>query len=478
MGSDCYLVLVGRDNPDSWDPLDFDKSNNIVLGRLAYLTPIEADASGALTSNLLSRFVVSDDKMSLEFEIKQNLKFEDGSLVTIEDLRLSILRMAMKRPNFPILEDIVGLTDWSKLKSPLLTSPAGIKIGGHNLRIEFKVPQRNPLFRFTLELFAVIPEKCINKINGELICKRPPESGLYRFLTDSSLSKESRKIHFKKRDLGTPDSRPENIILTYEKDESRIKDLMKGKNRVVIATSGILTSPDNQLLKLSGSHVQLTARSWFAILRFNKDSKIFETNSDRNVFVATFLYFLKLGSKNSYFIPERSIFTEIMPGFIPTEFELPAIAKSKTARKIVFNYSAIEDKNFLGAFEKTCQRLNFQCILQADKSISPDLSLNRTGFWAMDPVGDLKMLFTPDLHEVLRPQWENKELLNLINDTYRANSPEELSQKAKSVNLYFRRDSLFNPVAHFQFIYISNWVPEKPVAAQAISLPYPWHLFE
>ena len=45
--------------------------------------------------------------------------YSDGTEVTIRDVALSVKRMLLHRPNFPVLRYIVGKQDWIMLKEPL-----------------------------------------------------------------------------------------------------------------------------------------------------------------------------------------------------------------------------------------------------------------------------------------------------------------------------------------------------------------------
>lgn len=471
-----FLVLVGRDNPDSWDPLDFDKSNNIVLGRLTYSTPIEVNFDGSLTSSVLSSFEISDDQKEVSFTLKENLFFEDGTLIKIEDIKLAILRMALVRPKFPVISDILGIEQWAQEGQPLITQPYGLQIIRNTLKIRFSRAQRNPLFRFSLELFSIIPSTCIDKKSNKLTCERPPGSGRYTFVNDSREVDGTRAIRFQLRQKSIDQNFPEEINLVYKKNHDSILNLMNSDSKVVVSTSGILISKKDPLANHAKAHIQLTARSWFSVLRFNKKSRVFSDLKTRKEFADTFSHYLDMYSSDAFFIPERSIFTEIMPGY--SKFVLnPPPRRKFHSEKIKFNSSVAGDENFKKAFEGTCDHLGYECYDVGSSSNLKDISINRTGFWAMDPLGDLKMLFTPHLHEILRDQWEDSHLIELVEAAYTSVSKEDQDKNSRLVNEYLFQESFFNTMAHYQQIYISNWKPERPAASQALTMPYPWHLF-
>lgn len=110
-----YVITeTGRAN--SYDPLNADKTQNLPVMRMMYLTPLEVDSNNSLTSTILSSFLYDSETNEIVFIVKENLFFQDGTRILPTDIEMSIKRMAYFRPDFPIIRDIVGVHDWSKQK--------------------------------------------------------------------------------------------------------------------------------------------------------------------------------------------------------------------------------------------------------------------------------------------------------------------------------------------------------------------------
>ena len=80
--------------------------------------------------------------------------------------------MARNRPTFPVIRYIKGIEEWSKSPDAYNLELPGLKKSQNEILIEFSESTSNPLFRFCLELFSIIPEKCIDKVTDKLICEK------------------------------------------------------------------------------------------------------------------------------------------------------------------------------------------------------------------------------------------------------------------------------------------------------------------
>lgn len=95
-----------------------------------------------------------------------------------------------------------------------------------------------------------------------------------------------------------------------------------------------------------------------------------------------------------------------------------------------------------------------------------------SGFWALDPGGDVQMLFTPDLHKPLQHLSGDAQLQQLIRNL-NAN-PESF----RELNRFVYADARLNIYTHVRRFFASknkNLLGEVPFA---ITSPAPWQVFE
>ena len=153
-------IITETDQPTSLDPLDGDQTQNLPVVRMIYSTPLEIDASDRITSLVLEKFNYDKKTQTIHWTVKKGLKYSNGDEITVSDVAFSVLRMALARPKFPVIDLIAGLNEWIGQASPLTTMPKGITIHGQDIAIKLTKDHPHPLFRFCLELFSIIPKKC------------------------------------------------------------------------------------------------------------------------------------------------------------------------------------------------------------------------------------------------------------------------------------------------------------------------------
>ena len=122
------LIITETAKYNSLDPLDADKTLNLPVARMLYLTPLQITKDNDLASSVLESFSYDEKTKTIYWKVKSGLKFSDASEITADDVAFSVTRMAHKRPKFPVVESIEGLDSWLKQKVPLKTFPSGIKV--------------------------------------------------------------------------------------------------------------------------------------------------------------------------------------------------------------------------------------------------------------------------------------------------------------------------------------------------------------
>ena len=95
-----------------------------------------------------------------------------------------------------------------------------------------------------------------------------------------------------------------------------------------------------------------------------------------------------------------------------------------------------------------------------------------SGFWALDPAGDVKMLFTPNLHQTLKQLWSDSKFLNLVT---------KLGDDAvgyKALNTYLFEESLLNVYGHQRRFFAAKNQALFSNLNFAITSPAPWQVFK
>jgi hypothetical protein len=116
--------------------------------------------------------------------------------------------------------------------------------------------------------------------------------------------------------------------------------------------------------------------------------------------------------------------------------------------------------------------------LEAVKNNEIDIGFYGTGFWAVDPFGDIQMLFTKGLHPVLKDIAADDKLQDMLEQLNSAglDNPQEL---AKRVNKYIHDSYIYNVYANYPIVYLLQGFDEKYEyrIPQSGATPYPWMFF-
>ncbi len=480
-------VITETSVPTSLDPLDADQTQNLAVARMIYSTPIEIDSQDRLSSQILESFNY-DPKLNLVAWVAKNgTKYSDGSTLTPQDIAFAVARMAYTRPKFPILEHIKGLEEWIKSAEPLKTFPKGIQVSGNKIEIHFSNKVKNPLFRFCLELFAVIPQKCVDSKTNKVTCDSIPGSGRYVVT-----SKDDIEIRFQEK------STKDEITFKYISVDKVAQQIVNLDEDTILAGNEVMYSLDElSLLKDSGKVLFLPAAR-FGILQINPNAVPFGDKLCRILFAEIFRKNYKEVVKERG-ISESSIFTGIISGYMnPKELRTHSLSKVTPAienkclekiRSSPISWGYVEtEKN--SAF---VQALTASLKFVGQGSIKPQLFKNRkeiaeafvegkisflgsgSGFWAHDPSGDLQMLFTPNLHKPLNFVTQDEKLQRLIRDV--VNNPDNESYY-KAVNQYLHDEGLINIYSHVRRFYFSKNKEFLKRSPLGYSAPTPWQVFE
>lgn len=489
------FIITYSGTPDSFDPLEFDRANNLNLARCLYATPLEFNQEGELTSTVLSKFEYSTENKTVTFKLKKQLLFADGTPIKNGDLLISLKRMLIARPDFPVISKIVGLKAWLREKVPLRSNPSGIRVSDDKVEIIFSDPVEQPLFRFTLELFSIIPESCVDLVTNKINCSKPSESG--RYMTSETKLKLSTYNLVRRSELEGEANLIKSLSLSYLPLEEALANLKSTTELTKVLTSTGEVFFRNDLDQLKRMNLKATPLTWHFRLKANTKR---ESLKDRDIrkYIIDFIRTEIRANCPKTAVCDESIFSKLVPGYVDFQspeflLSLPKIESSKSDRikaRLPKQLTWISTKSrndvLEDAFAKLCEVHNISCTRLAPGTAESteaiangtyDFIVNGTGFWALDPFGDIKMLFTPQMHKVLQDLAEDTELQAMIE---KLNSPsfENKNEEAKKLNIYIHEQYIYNVFAHFSFVFLSDSDSiNEATIPQSGTLPSPWMFF-
>lgn len=492
MGNESYNLIITETGPyTSSDPLDGDQTQNLILAQLIHRTPLEVSDNNQLTSTLLKSFSYDPNTKEIVWEASSDQLFSDGSLITPDDLVLAVLRMAAKRPNFPVLRHIEGLDEWLNLSVPLENIPSGISIEGNRITIRLKHNLSNPLFRFVLPLFGVVPSRCVDRKTNKVNCDPLVTSGYYVSVDSSENSFEYRLRSGYEKIYGK--ARPKRILVTYSPDYFSKMYPTKLDPYTVIATRDLLLDKASVKNKIAGLHIFEKPTARFGVFLLNPTVGPFDSVDCRRVFAGKFRK--TFGELYPNLRSSYSLFTEIVPGYLSNdELQSTQIISSEAISQCLqsIQSSAIKWVSFPGAagevYKNTMQKtlhdlgvanpaplqLSRQEIVPA--FINGDIAVlpGGSGFWAQDPVGDLQMMMTEGLHAPLKFVSNDGSLQSLLSGLEFGNNPNEALQQ---VNRKIYSDALMNVYNHSKRVYLASEEADFGDIPISVTMPSPWQLF-
>ena len=479
-------VITETTGPTSLDPLDADSTNNLPVARMIYATPLEISDQNQLTSSILDSFEYDRAKAAIYWSVKSGLSFQDGTPITADDVAFAVARMAFARPKFPVIQHIRGVEDWAAEPGALSKLPSGISVDGKKISIRLKSNLEHPLFRFCLELFSVIPKRCVDVQTNKISCKEIPESGYYRLL-----SKTAESLMFERRkELRAKETLPRVVRFEYV-PVSEVGGKSFGERSVISGNELMYSRPVLKDLE-SRMVFRPTPASRFAGFLLHPQVKPFQDKNCRRYFSRLFREsYAEVADKSQSL--ETSLFTKVLPGYLTASQLLnmspkipePAAAKCRQALReatITWGYVRGEKSIFHDVMKATLKKLGgkesspFEAkdrkelisrFVDRELGVSPSSS----GFWALDPAGDLKMLFTPSLHKMLQFVAADAQLQEMIEKAEK--DPGQFGR----INQYLYDEALINVYAHLRRFYA---FPDKSGVADipfAITSPAPWQVF-
>lgn len=472
----------------SYDPLKADYARNIDTMRLLYATPLEMDTEGQYSSRVLEQFYFDSKENRIIFQMKSDVRYEDGSLITIDDIGMSIKRMMYSHSIFPVIKEIKGREEWLNSKNPLSTYPKGMKIDRTKgiLEIFLNKPVKSPLFRFSLELFSIIPSSCVDPFHNTLICERPPFSGRYK-LSDNIITKKNKKASFPvfiKFDARAQNV-PKQLWIAFMSPTRIVEYANDFNDKTVIKTNEIDIPNFQKETLVKKLKVYSGPKLLYSVMTLNPLSKTFDNKRVRQYFAMK----LRESVIDYGFQAEGSIFTNLLIGYIPlAELNkgIPPFSKKEESEILAhlrkYPPSFLKDQGtilhpFSYILSSTLKKLEIHELKALETGEYEDLWAKglitllaaSCGFWPIDPSGDIRMVFTPGMHRFVIL---DKEVSNLV-----GNMKSNDKKSHEEFNRYIFEDSKMIITTNYSRIFfmskkISHYV------AYGISGPQPWFFFK
>ncbi len=494
------LLITETSEPTSFDPLDADAWQNMSVARMRYLTPIEASRTSGLMSTVLKSYTYDEKKLTMSWELRTGLHFSDGSPITVIDVAFSVVRFASAHPDFPVIRELVGVEKWVKeskknKKSPLESLPEGIRIENNQIIFKFINPVEHPLFRFSLEIFSIIPKSSVDLKTNQLKQPIPPASGYYDITekTPEMITFERRKELKEFRTYA-----PNRIQFIYINPDSVASHLKTLDQHTVISGNEHNYIPSDISQFAQNSEIRYLQSSWFTAFMLNPRQKPFQSKGCRVVFANLFRDVFSRIFSNQLQV-EASVFTSILPGYLSyaalkkntsplSKAEekkcLDAIRKSpitwgvtEGSTPILYQTTMKEMYKELGT--KLAEPIHFTSRVEQGKAFAENkVSIYDafTGFWPSDPIGDIQMLFTPNFHLVLKFAASDNKLQILLKELQ--TSQKRAKNPFKTVNQHIFESAYFNVYMHVRKFFIARKDDQRlrniPLAIASVS---PWDLF-
>ena len=487
------FVITETGKFTSLDPLDGDSSQNLPVARMLYATPVEIFSGNTLGSRVLESFDYDVNKKSIQWVVRSGMTYSDGSTISPDDIAFAVARMAFSRPDFPVIKLIHGLKKWSSGAAPLKSYPDGIKINGNKITIQLTEDYPHPQFRFCLELFSIIPKGCVDPETNKISCATIPTSGYYGLKENID-----RNLTFKKRadiDKIQGKTYPDQIQILYrDPEEAFSAQDFDGDNAVILSSESKVTREQLKVVE-SKLKVEYTPAAWFTILQINPSIAPFNEAQCRFEFSEVFR---KNYENVSGDISESSVFTKVVAGYQNHADLLKSVSEKQpldssdkcrqklTGIKVPWGFDKTTPKTFVDAMKLTAKELGIEFIgpsqfkdrkEEVENFISGKSTFmyGRTGFWALDPTGDIQMLFTPNLHKGLQHFWSDEKLQSLLGQVVKDGKVN--TEAVDTINSHLFTDGKFSVYSHIRRFYASknkDLIRHLPIG---ITSPSPWHLF-
>jgi hypothetical protein len=495
------LIIPNGIQPNSFDPIHCDQFNNYFPSQMIYSAPLATGSDGKLVSDLLEHFSYDGKNRLIVFHLKNGLKFSDGSDLTANDVAFSIARLLFSRPMFPTFSLIKGKEQWLRLKEPLRSFPDGIQVDGNRIEVRLDKPVLNPLFRFAMTVVSVIPRRCVDPATNKINCSDVPSSG--RYVIKDVNENKVKFVKWNNKDNHSP-TEPNELEFYYPKISTDVEmsDFLDRLNEHEVVFAYDLDLPVSLHKRLMKDfRVHRLAAAWFSGFVLNPRVEPFTRVEARRFFLNEFqARFSK--QQLDPIVPSQSLFPKLVSGYVGSnDFPKQNVDLEKLKglfRGKRFNWgvkkSVVSDllKTPLSELAKQLQfELNEPEVAPSSHAGWPSykgkevaFQTTHSGFWPLDPVGDIQMLFTPGLHEDYLDIWGDQKfnkLVQALQEPDVAMSAEKTEIAMRAINRKLYDNALMGVFSHQSYSYISRNSGTINTGNNgspfSLTVPYPWEVF-
>ena len=431
----------------SADPLEYDLSAHHIIFRSVFSSLVTKYRLGEYVGILAESWRSSNDDKNWELKVRQNLKFENGDLITPEVIVLSLQRAAfvMKKKNSKsgLLENLVGFNDIESPKSKI----EGISVVGKD-KIMFRFTTSVPKFLESISfgLYAIAHPSNYDEHNGKW--KDPKKiisSGPYKVVSwTTDLIELSLREDFLPK-IGHP-TKFSTIKITSNKSQMMNADIIPDKS---------FNDYEKYKLKFHG-----TVKSGIAFIRcpsWNDKDSICHNKESRKILRHKFY----IEAEKNKLITTKSFFPLAIHNV--REMQSKEVSEAITGGKLRFVFTN-KSGSKLGlkvrdSLKGICKQANikyeevgdvqFQDIFKSlgtGKKYEFDLMLFASGILVEDPDSDIRFMF------------QSKEGIRLPDADGRiAKELEKKDLDIQKINELLWDQSIIWPITHFSF---GLWVKE------------------
>lgn len=121
-------LVIGLDLPDGiFNPLYTDSAYDIQINEVLFAQLLQYKDDGTLEEGLCERAVISDDKKTYTFKLKDDLKWSDGEPITTDDIEFTYKVMADKSYTGPQDMNTIDIAGWKDYNEGKSKDISGIK---------------------------------------------------------------------------------------------------------------------------------------------------------------------------------------------------------------------------------------------------------------------------------------------------------------------------------------------------------------
>ncbi|MFK7826867.1 MAG: hypothetical protein AB8G05_22175 [Oligoflexales bacterium] len=428
------------------DPLYSEYGKNVYISGLVSEPPLRLKLNGELSSRILNYFHKFKNKVV--FTVSKDAKFNDDSLITANDVAMTIKRYARSVPTHATLSFLVGIDKWLEKEYPLQHEFEGIKVEGDNVVLTFVNENISPFMWAADHPVGIVPEKQIDKLTGEIIGGTPLSSGGF-WIKDGSYP------------IVQMTGKSDISIVGINPNEWHLYAKYISSNHVATTDSGYFTHDNYKKLLNYGHLVEdfTHPNNRFQFIYLVDSKPPFDNKRVRQFFTSEIRRTIEMEGDT----PQGSIITKITAGYEPlcelnrsltepfSDNERREIVDYLKQYEIVPTFKAKE--NFIALLNKTAKRLDLRIGNKNNDTFN--VSCFYSGVDAAVPVKHYIDLLTPSPEPTSFKVALNDPMLQELVSQISADNPS--AESIREMNRYLFDKSVIAGIKHNHIVhYVSK----------------------